>query len=147
MRLTRIGDVAMRRITWFEEGLIPRGMLTGLVAPGGTVKGLYGIHLAASSPSAASATLFLCSEDALDYIVRPRFEAAGCDARLALALDIETETGGTRNLRFPSDLPVLREAMRAGPAGARDHRPVRLATSTRASTWARTTRCARRCTR
>jgi hypothetical protein len=110
MRLTRISDVRMRRIEWLEENLIPRGMLTGIVAPGGTVKGLFGIHLAVRLAERGERTLFLCSEDALEYIVRPRFEAAGCDARLAVQLDIETETG-SRNLRFPSDLPLLYEAV------------------------------------
>jgi hypothetical protein len=108
--LTVIGDVAMRRVEWVEDGLIAQGMLTGLVAPGGTVKGLYGVHLAAKLAARGERTLFLCSEDALNYIVRPRFEAAGCDARLAYALDVNTETG-TRNLRFPSDFPVLADAI------------------------------------
>ena len=85
--------------------------MTGLVAPGGTVKGLYGVHLAAKLAERGERTLFLCSEDALAYIVRPRFEAAGCDAQLALALDLELDDGTHRNLRFPSDLPLLREAI------------------------------------
>jgi AAA domain len=109
-RLTLIGDVEMRRIEWIEQDLIARGMLTGLVAPGGTVKGLYGVHLAAKLAERGEKTLFLCSEDALNYIVRPRFEAAGCDGRLAQALDVETPTGAT-NLRFPSDTPILAEAI------------------------------------
>jgi hypothetical protein len=112
MRLTRISDVAARRITWLEESLIPSAMLTGLLAPGGTVKGLYGIHLAAKLAQRELSTLFLASEDALDYIIRPRFEAAGCDGRLALALSAGDETG-PRELHFPSDLPVLAEAIAA----------------------------------
>ncbi len=110
MRLTRIGDVAMRRITWTVEDLIPKAMLTGIVAAGGTVKGLFGIHTAVELGEQGQTTLFLCSEDALEYIVRPRFEAAGCDAQLAVQLDIETEAGA-RNLRFPSDTEVLRQAV------------------------------------
>jgi hypothetical protein len=110
MRITVIGDVAPKRIVWLEDELVARGMLTGLVAPGGTVKGLYGIHLAAKLAERNEKTLFLCSEDALDYIIRPRFQAAGCDAKLALALDIETAEG-TRALHFPSDLPVLGAAI------------------------------------
>jgi hypothetical protein len=110
VRLTVIGDVEMRRLEWIEDNLIARAMLTGLVAPGGTAKGLYGVHLAAKLALRHERTLFLCSEDALNYIVRPRFEASGCDGRLAHALDVETRTG-PRNLRFPSDLPLLREAL------------------------------------
>jgi len=112
MRLTRIGDVAMRRITWLVDNLIPCAMLTGIVAAGGTVKGLFGIYQAMKLAERGETTLFLCSEDALEYIVRPRFEAAGCDAQLAVQLDIETETG-TRNLRFPSDVELLRQAVLA----------------------------------
>ena len=111
LHLVRIGDVAARRVEWIEEGLIPRAMLTGLVAPGGTVKGLYGVHLAAKLAARGERTLFLCSEDALAYIVRPRFQAAGCDGRLALALELALEDGSRRNLRFPSELPLLREAI------------------------------------
>jgi hypothetical protein len=110
MHLTVIGDVKSKRIEWLEEGLISRAMLTGLLAPGGTVKGLFGIHLAAKLAERELRTLFLCSEDALDYIIRPRFEAAGCDGRLALALSADAETG-PRELRFPSDLLVLEEAI------------------------------------
>jgi hypothetical protein len=110
MRLTVIGDVEPKRIVWVEDGLVARAMLTGLVAPGGTVKGLYGIHLAAKLAERGEKTLFLCSEDALNYIVRPRFEAAGCDGHLAFALSIETAKG-TRALHFPSDLAVLEDAI------------------------------------
>jgi hypothetical protein len=110
LRLTRISDVEAKRITWLEESLIARGLLTGLIAAGGTVKGLYGVHLAAKLAERGETTLFLCSEDALNYIVRPRFEAAGCDGQLAQALEIETETG-PRNLRFPADLPALSAAL------------------------------------
>jgi hypothetical protein len=110
MRVTVIGDVEPKRIVWVEDGLVARGMLTGLVAPGGTVKGLYGIHLAAKLAERGERTLFLCSEDALDYIIRPRFEAAGCDGKLAFALSIEA-ANGTRGLHFPSDLPVLADAI------------------------------------
>ena len=111
LHLVRIGEVAARRVQYVEDGLIPRAMVTGLVAPGGTVKGLYGVHLAAKLAERGERTLFLTSEDALAYIVRPRFEAAGCDGRLALALELELEDGTHRNLRFPSDLPLLREAI------------------------------------
>jgi len=110
MKLTPIADVEAKRLRWLEEGLVARGLLTGLVAPGGTVKGLYGIHLAARRAKCEEKTLFLCSEDALDYIIRPRFEAAGCDGRLAFALSVESATG-TRALHFPSDLPVLEQAI------------------------------------
>jgi hypothetical protein len=111
MRLTRIGDVKPRRITWFEENLIPRGMVTGLVAAGGTVKGLYGIHLGVKAALRGERSLYLCSEDALEYIVRPRFTAAGCDAMLAYALDMEESDGTCRNLRLPSELHILRAAI------------------------------------
>jgi hypothetical protein len=109
-QITVIGEVEAKRIVWLEDELVARAMLTGLVAPGGTVKGLYGIHLAAKLAEREERTLFLCSEDALAYIIRPRFEAAGCDGRLAYALSIETRSGA-RALRFPSDLPVLEEAI------------------------------------
>jgi hypothetical protein len=109
-RLTRIADVTPRRVEWLDEGLIARGMLTGLVAPGGTVKGLYGIHEAAKLATRDEKTLFVCSEDALDYIVRPRFQAAGCDGELAYALSIET-ANGERVPHFPSDLPLLAQAI------------------------------------
>jgi hypothetical protein len=111
LHLVRIRDVAARRVQWIEEGLIPRAMVTGLVAPGGTVKGLYGVHLAAKLAARGERSLFLCSEDALAFIVRPRFQAAGCDGALALALELELEDGTHRNLRFPSELPLLREAI------------------------------------
>jgi hypothetical protein len=109
-RLTRIADVTPRRVEYVEEGLIARDMLTGLVAPGGVVKGLYGIHQAAKLSTRGERTLFICSEDALDYIVRPRFQAAGCDGTLAYALSIDTDTG-ERVPRFPSDLPLLQIAV------------------------------------
>src|SRR4051794_22254642 len=111
MRLVRIGDLSARRVTYLEEGLIPYGMLTGLVAPGGTVKGLYEILLAVKLAQEGKRTLFLCSEDALEYIVRPRFMAAGCDAQLAFALDLQKADGTRRNLRFPLNMPILREAV------------------------------------
>jgi hypothetical protein len=94
MRVLRIADVDARLVTWLEDGLIPRAMLTGLVAPGGTVKGLLGVHLAVKLAKKGERSLFVCSEDALDYIVRPRFMAAGCDATLAFALDFEEADGG-----------------------------------------------------
>jgi hypothetical protein len=110
VRLTKIADVTPRRVEWVVEGLIARGMLTGLVAPGGTVKGLLGIAEAAMLATRDEKTLFVCSEDALDYIVRPRFQAAGCDAQLAFAFSIETATGD-RVPHFPSDLPLLASAI------------------------------------
>src|SRR5204863_2868372 len=42
--------------------------------------------------------------------VKPRLVAAGCDGDLAIALEIAAKEG-TRNLRFPSDLPDLAEAI------------------------------------
>jgi AAA domain len=78
----------------------------------GTVKGLYGIHEAAKLARRGERTLFVCSEDALDYIVRPRFQAADCDGELAFALSIETDAG-ERVPHFPSDLPLLEEAIDA----------------------------------
>ena len=110
MRITTIADVQAKRVVWLEQDLVARAMLTGLVAPGGTVKGLWGILLAAKIAERGERTLFLCSEDALDYIIRPRFDAAGCDGKLAYALSIDGVTG-TRALHFPSDLPVLAEAI------------------------------------
>lgn len=115
-RLTLIGDVEPRKIEWLEPELVARGMLTGLLAPGGTGKGLYSIHLSTKIAAREERSLFLCSEDALDYIVRPRFIAAGCDARLVVALDLESESG-TRGLRFPSDLDHLKEAIAAYSPG------------------------------
>lgn len=110
VRLTRIADVTPKRVEWQEEGMIACDILTGLVAPGGTVKGLYGVYLAARGAARGERTLFVCSEDALDYIVRPRFQAAGCDADLAYALSIDTDDG-ERVPRFPSDLPLLEAAI------------------------------------
>jgi hypothetical protein len=110
LRLTRIADVTAKRVEWVEDNLVARGMLTALVAPGGTVKGLYGIHLAAKLAARGKRTLFVCSEDALDYIVRPRFQAAGCDAELAFALSIEG-AHGERTPHFPSDMPLLAQAV------------------------------------
>lgn len=112
-RLTLIGDVNAKRIDWLEDELVARGMLTGLLAPGGTGKGLYGIHLSVKIAERGERTLFLCSEDALDYIVKPRFEAAGSDGRLAQSLDLALPNGGTRELRFPSDLFLLEQAIEA----------------------------------
>jgi AAA domain len=110
-RLTVIGNVKPKRITWLIPDLIPRGVVTGLVAPGGTVKGLFGVHMATILAERGERTLFLCSEDSLEHIIRPRFMAAGCDALLAHALDMETETGGGRNLHFPSEFPQLAAAV------------------------------------
>jgi hypothetical protein len=105
VRLTRIADVAAKRVEWLEPGLIALGMLTGLVAPGGTIKGLYGIHQAAKLGQRGEKTLFVCSEDALDYIIRPRFQAAGCDAELAYALSVDDDAG-EQVPHFPADLPL-----------------------------------------
>src|SRR5437773_2018218 len=82
IRLTVIGDVEAKRVIYLEEGLIPCGMVTAVVAPGGTVKGLWGIHIAVKLAARGERTLFLCSEDSLEYIIKPRFTAAGSDARL-----------------------------------------------------------------
>ena len=84
-------------------------MLTGLVAPGGTVKGLYGIHEAAKLAARDEKTLFVCSEDALDYIIRPRFQAAAAtaDSRSRSA----SRTRGRAVPHFPSDLPLLEAAI------------------------------------
>ena len=58
------------------------------------MKGLYGIaRVRPSSARRGGKTLFVCSEDALDYIVRPRFQAAVCDAELAFALSIDDPAG------------------------------------------------------
>jgi hypothetical protein len=110
VRLTRIADVTARRVEYVDDNMIARGMLTGLVAPGGTVKGLYGVHEAAKLARQDAPTLFCCSEDALDYIVRPRFQAAGCDAELAFAFSVDGENG-ERVPHFPSDLPLLAQAI------------------------------------
>jgi hypothetical protein len=116
LRLTRIADVAPKRVEWLDDGLIALGMLTALVAPGGTVKGLFGIYEAATIAARGELPLFVCSEDALDYIVRPRFEAAGCDGTLAFAFGIDTGSG-ERVPHFPSDLPLLRRAIEeVGPS-------------------------------
>lgn len=110
IRLTTIADVGTRLVKWLEPDLIARAMLTGLVAPGGTVKGLYGIHIATKIALRGERTLFVCAEDALDYIVRPRFEAAGSDARHATALSI-SDGDGDGVPHFPSDLDLLAQAI------------------------------------
>lgn len=108
VRLTPMSGVRARRVSWLEDGLIPRGMVTGLVAAGGTVKGLYGVLLGVRAAQRGERTLFLCSEDALEYIVKPRFLAHGCDSDLAVAVDVEEPDGTHRNLHFPSELATLR---------------------------------------
>jgi hypothetical protein len=114
VRLTPISSIRARRVSWLEDDLIPRGMVTGLVAAGGTVKGLYGVLLGVRAAQRGESTLFLCSEDALEYIVKPRFLAHGCNTDLAQALWIEEPDGSRRNLRFPSELPVLRSVILEG---------------------------------
>ena len=136
----------MKRVRYIEDELIARAMLTGLVAAGGTGKGLYGVHIAAKLALVDEPTLFLCSEDALNYIVRPRFEAAGCDARLAVALDLE-DASGDAEPAIPVGHADPRGHGRPHQPRTRDRRPVRQPPRPRAEHEPGTTRSGRRSSR
>ncbi len=114
LHVTSLRDVEAKLVTYLDEhGLIPRGMLTAVVAPGGTMKGLYSTHETAKLGKKGERTLLLYAEDDLPYIVKPRFTAAGVDDTdgLIFFLGPRQTDEGPRPLHFPADVPLLEEAI------------------------------------
>lgn len=104
-----LSDTRPERINWWVEGLIPKSLHVALAAPGGTVKGLFSMYLAAEH--IPGPVLYLGSEDDYQLILVPRALALGLDPSRFVPL-LKSVDGVTMPLRFPSDQQLLLDAIR-----------------------------------
>lgn len=111
-KLIDLATVEAERITWWIHGYIPKGLSMMLAAPGGTVKGLYTMHVAKQiTDEEAGPVLYLGSEDNLASIIKPRAIAAGIDPARFIPLRAVEPDGTERPLRFPRDVAILEDAV------------------------------------
>lgn len=108
-KLIDLATIEPERVNWFFEGFLPVGIPTLLAAPGGTVKGLWTVHVAAEH--VPGPVLYIGSEDNLAMMVRPRVQAAGLDPSRFIPLRKELDDGTEMPLRFPRDARILEDAI------------------------------------
>jgi hypothetical protein len=120
--LVVLSDVEPTIVEWLWHGYFPLGKLSLVMGDPGLGKSTLSIDLAArltsGRPFPGGAALeprgvvLLTGEDGLSDTVRPRFEAAGGDSRLAVVIQsVSDEDGGERSLSLPGDLGFVREAI------------------------------------
>jgi hypothetical protein len=113
-----LSEVKPERVEWFWDGRIPLGKITLIDGDPGTGKSAATTDLAArvsvgkpwpdGSECRAGGVVILSAEDGLADTIRPRFDAAGGDPALAVALStVPDAEGNERQLSIPDDLAVV----------------------------------------
>lgn len=102
-RLIRMkaSDVAARRVDWFVDGYIPKGMVTILAGDPGTGKSFLALDWCASASRAGGRSIYMVFEDAPEYTMVPRLD--GLDADKAQVEFIAGMQDGEHETAFNSD--------------------------------------------
>lgn len=111
--LVTLSNVQRREVDWLRRGTIPRGMLSIVAGHPGLGKSLWTLSLAADLTHAGMNVVVCSAEDSLEHSIKPRLQAAAADTSKIHALIPRTEDGDPRGVGFPSDAPLLLEAILA----------------------------------
>lgn len=116
--LSRVSDVQPQAVDWLWEGRIPKGTLTVFDGDPGRGKGLVVCDLAArittgrdmpdGSPGAVGRVLYLTTEDAISFVVRPRLDVARANIDLVFVLT----PGSEALIKFPDNCDLLKRSVR-----------------------------------
>ncbi len=118
-----LADVEPETVTWLWGGRIPRGKLTVLDGDPDLGKSALTTDLAArvtmggdfpdGTPCEAGGVVLMNAEDGLADTIRPRFDAAGGNETMVLALaSVPDEDGHERILSIPEDIPIIERGIR-----------------------------------
>lgn len=119
--MRRMEDVRAEETTWAWRGWIPRGALTLVAGEPGVGKTLLAMHLAARwTKGDVEGDLhgkpvrvgFSSGEDSPSATLKPRFLAAGGDARLAFFIEFREQDGTARNISLPGDIAALADLVK-----------------------------------
>jgi AAA domain/DnaB-like helicase N terminal domain len=116
--LSRVADVGPQAVDWLWEGRIPKGTLTIFDGDPGRGKGLVVCDLAAristgrdmpdGSPGAIGRVIYLTTEDAVAFVVRPRLDVARANVDHIFMLTPGSET----LIKFPDSCALLKRSVR-----------------------------------
>jgi hypothetical protein len=117
--LTRVSDVEAQAVDWLWKGRIAKGTLTVFDGDPGQGKGLAVVDLAArvttgrdmpdGTIGAAGRVLYLTSEDAISFVVRPRLDVARANTEHVYMLRPEAE----EVITLPDNCDRLEQMVRA----------------------------------
>ncbi|MDO5618766.1 AAA family ATPase [Kocuria sp.] len=125
LKLTRASDVRTRRQRWLWDGIIPLGVLTCFAGNGGEGKTTFALDVAARVTHGTldgdlhgtpRDVILIGAEDDPASTAVPRLKAAGADLERVHFAQVETVTDfhtGQRELKFPMDTSMLRQAVEA----------------------------------
>ena len=116
LKIVRGSEVKMKRVRWWEPGLIPYGTLTMLAGKGGEGKSTAAAAWAAEEAQRGGKVLWLHSEEGRDSQILPKLTAAGVtDVDRITFVDVEvTPDDGNEyddKIRLPEDISMVAEAM------------------------------------
>lgn len=111
--LVTLATVQRREVVWLHAGTIPRGMLSILAGHPGLGKSLWTLRLAAELTHAGMNIVICSAEDSLEHSIKPRLQAAAADTSKIHALVPRDDEGNPRGVGFPTDAPLLLEAILA----------------------------------
>ena len=111
--LVTLATIQRREVSWLQHGTIPRGMLAILAGHPGLGKSLWTLRLAAELTHRGMNIVICSAEDSLEHSIKPRLQAAAADTTKVHALIPRDENGDARGVGFPTDAPLLLEAILA----------------------------------
>lgn len=97
----RASDVTAKRVDWFVDGYIPKGMASILAGDPGTGKSFLALDWCASASRAGDRSIYMVFEDAPEYTMVPRLD--GLDADKAQVEFIAGMQDGEHETAFNSD--------------------------------------------
>lgn len=77
----RASDVTAKRVDWFVDGYVPRGMVTILAGDPGTGKSFLALDWCASCSRREQNSVYMVFEDAPEYTMVPRLDSLDADKR------------------------------------------------------------------
>ncbi|MCM6776442.1 AAA family ATPase [Nocardia sp. CDC159] len=122
LKVVRGSEVKTKRLEWVIPDWVPAGALTLLAGREGLGKSTIAASLCAqitrgtlegSLYGQPRNVLYVHSEDARDYTVTPRLQAAGADLDRVLFVDVATETSECAPLVLPLDTAALEQIIAA----------------------------------
>ncbi|WP_052062081.1 AAA family ATPase [Rhodococcoides fascians] len=120
LRITRGSEVKTRRVQWIMPDWIPAGSLTLLAGREGLGKSTIAASICAAITRGMTEgelqgtprnVLYIHTEDAREFTVAPRLQAAGADMDRVLFVDVQTDTTDDGTLILPLDTLALEKVI------------------------------------
>jgi hypothetical protein len=111
LTVTRGSQVKVKKLVWWELGLVLQYAINLLAAREGKGKSTVASSWAARETLAGGTVLWIGTEESRESAIVPRLLAAGADMERVIFIDVQTELG-TGALVFPLDLMGIEKVIR-----------------------------------